>query len=85
MSQFKLNWSETTVNDAKPGYSYKLLDKISGKYHGIDFSGIVCNSRQYTMNKDQTEIMVSLKTPITVYGTVREIITLSILDTGEVK
>jgi hypothetical protein len=74
--------NETTVNQAKPGYKYNTSDKVSGKYHGVDFSGFVCNRRTHSMNRNQSEITIECFPEIEVYGTKRSIITLSILDDG---
>jgi len=75
--------NETKIKQIKPGFRYEVGEKISGQYYGEKFIGVVTNTRRHSMNFEQTEISVKLKNKITVFGTERETITLSITDGAE--
>ena len=67
----------------KMGWCYKIGDKISGKYHGVSYSGTIRIARRHTMRHDLTELTIDLENIINIYGTDRNSIIVSILDNGK--
>ena len=71
------------MNKYKNGYLYKNGDKIEGIYHGVPYNGTVRIARRHTVRHDLTELTVDLSHSVTVYGTDRTTIIVSILDDGK--
>lgn len=47
------------------------MAKVSGKYHGVSFTGTATNSRFNTVDRDMQQVLITLDQPITVWGLAR--------------
>ena len=55
----------------KNAYELTKGDKVTGHYHGHDFSGKVYKIMPHTINHNQLDIIVELDEPIEIWAQVR--------------